>query len=357
MASTQQPWDPGGFWEAVDEIRKHAAELYYIDKAVKYVETWVNYPSTAEAYTPAVRFDVEIGWTAPFTVTVERLEFQVDEGYFSQLQSTLQGFADTGASWATGELSGVGSGIVHLTTPDGDSLTSAAQNISEGVQDTLVTAVSGELAPGLQKTIGEWWGLAAEGFYNNFVTPWDGSRENQAYLANGIAVCAAAAGAIVRQSQHSLMNAVCTIRDTLKEQIELRQSQHDGGLTVSEVLMLAGAATSLLGVFKLPADIATTVTVSGVMIGFASSGVESGETKSLPSQTAEEMVADLHEVIGDIVSRTETHWDGLLDKVSEVHGKVDAMPKDKPLYPPRPDLADGAKPSDFYHSSSPLYDS
>jgi hypothetical protein len=27
------------------------------------------------------------------------------------------------------------------------------------------------------------------------------------------------------------------------------------------------------------------------------------------------------------------------------------------LHPPRPDLADGAKPGDSYHSSSPLYDS
>lgn len=376
--STETPWDPGGFWDAIDQIRAYAAELYYLDKAVDYLEHDAPYPSANEVYGSTTTVPVRLGWTAPFTLTIRQPTSLATDGWIENINDRLQEFADAGGTWATSSLSSLGSRVIDLTAPSAAALTAAAERMVHDVQNTVVTTVPESLSASLQLTEGNFWGSTAESFYVDYVTPFGEARENQAFLAEGIAIVTAAGAAIVRQSQHSLMNAVCTTRDALKAQIELRQYQHSGAAEVATILMIAETANTLLGIFPLPSRAAGKSGAAGgaddetedpgayatnslkqllqTGLSYAASAVETPAEFTIAEKTAEGLQQGLDDAIGQIITRTVRHWDDLAsERVDHLADAVAEMHAAKPLFPPRPDLADGATPRDFHYENSPFH--
>jgi hypothetical protein len=353
---TTEPWDPSGFWDAVNESCALAAELRYIDLAVEWLEDPARTVGDEETYGSTESIPITLGWTYPVHITLRRPSTFVTQGYVDGLTETLQGFVDQGASWAQAEFSGYGSKVQDAALPLASAYENLAQRLNDDVADALTTTIPEELSTSLNLGIEEFWGSTAETFRTEYVDRFGEARENQIWVAKASGVISAAAGGIIKQAQHSLMNLMCTGRDTLKTQLMARPSQHSGVVELSTVLVLAANAAELLGVFKLPDAVEEALGVTSTMIGFAQQGVDHADTREFEAKTAEEIVSHLQSETTTVMSRYDAHWADLQsERVQTLDAAIAGMPTDKPFYPPRPALADGADPDDFYYENSPRH--
>lgn len=351
------PWDPTGFWKAVNESRKMAAELRYIDLAVPYIKNDAAYVSSEEVYGPTDSIKVKVGWTYPFYLTIRQPASLATEGWADNVEKHLQGLVTKADTWAEREFSGLRTRVDDVTQPFASAYVSAAQQIKDEVADKLTTSVPEELSTALDLGIEQFWGPTAESFQTGYVDRFGAARENQIFVAKGCGIICAAAGGIIKQAQHSLMNAVCTTRDALKSQLLARPSENSGVAELATILMIASNVADLLGVFELPESVEKALNVTSTMIGFAEKGVELGEEQKFTATTAEEIVSGMNGKVTTLLERYDSHWTSLQsDRVARLNGVIDEMPEDKPFYPPRPALADGAGPGDFYYHNSPKHD-
>lgn len=121
--------------------------------------------------------------------------------------------------------------------------------------------------------------------------------------------------------------------------------------------MLASEVSDVLGFFKLPDAVEEAISKTMDYVSFAQRGLEFVEEKEFSSTTAEELVTGLYSQTATVMTRYDNLWAGLqTDQVADLQQKIHDMPSDKPFFPPRPDLADGAGPGDFYYENSPLHD-
>jgi hypothetical protein len=353
---TTQPWDPSGFWDAVNESCALAAELRYIDLAVEWLEDPALTAGNQETYGTIESIPITLGWTYPVRISLSRPSVFVTQGYVDHLTETLQGFVQEGAAWAQAEFSGYGSKVQDAALPSAAAYEGLAQRLNDDVADQLTTTVPEELSTSLNLGIEEFWGATAEAFRTGYVDRFGEARENQIWVAKASGVISAAAAGIIKQAQHSLMNLVCTGRDTLKAQLLARPSQNSGVVELSTILVLAANAAELLGVFKLPDPVEDALGVTSTMIGFAQQGVEHADKREFEAKTAEEIITHLQEETATVMSRYDAHWADLnSDRVQTLDAAIAEMPTDKPFYPPRPALADGARPDEFYYENSPRH--
>ncbi len=355
--ANETPWDPSGFWDAVNESMKLAAELRYLDLAVDYLENDATYPSPNEVYGPTDTINIRLGWTYPFNFSIRQPASLATQGWADGVEAHLQGLVGTAATWAQGEFSSLRSRVDDVTQPIAATFVTAAQRLKDDVANALSTTVPEELSTSLDLGIEQFWGTTAEAFQTGYVDRFGAARENQIFVAKACGVISAAAGGIVKQAQHSLMNAVCTTRDALRSQLLRRPSQHSGVAELSTILMIASNVAELLGVFKLPESVERALEVSSTMIEFAQQGVELGKTEEFTAATAEQIVSGMSEKVTTLLERYDAHWDSLQsERVARLTGIIESMPTDKPFFPPRPDLADGATPGEFYYHNSPMHD-
>lgn len=357
MAQSTTPWDASGFWDAVNESCTLAAELRYIDLAVAYLDDPDRTVGHEEVYGPIDTIQVPLGWTYPFNVGIQQPRALATQAWVDGLNAKLQGFVDEGASWAQAEFAGYGSKVEDAALPSAAALTAMASSLNDDVADAITTTIPEELSTALNLGIESFWGATAETFRSEYVDRFGEARENQIWVAKCSGVIAAAAGGIVKQAQHSLMNLMCTGRDALEEQLMARPGQHSGVAQVSTILMLAANAAEVLGIFKLPDAVEEALGVTSTMIGFAEQGVEFAEEKKIEPRTAEDITTALYDQTTTVMSRYDTLWDSLKqERVTVLADAIAAMPADKPFFPPRPALADGATPGDFYYGNSPRHD-
>lgn len=354
---TETPWDSGGFWDAINESCQLAAELRYIDLAVAWLEDPARTVGDEETYGGTTTVTVTLGWTYPVRISVRQPTVFATQGWLDDMNSTLQGFIGEGASWAEAEFSGYGSKVKDAALPSSSAYEYLAERLNDQVADALTTQVPAELSTALNLGIEGFWGSTAETFRTGYVERFGEARENQIWVGKASGVVAAAAAAIIKQAQHSLMNLVTTGRDTLKAQLRARPVEHSGVVEVSTVLMLAANAGELLGLFKLPEAVEEALGVTSTMIDFAQQGVELGEEREFSSRTAEQVVTHLYSETTTVMTRYDNHWADLnSERVVKLSEAIADMPADKPFFPPRPELADGATPDDFYYENSPRHD-
>jgi hypothetical protein len=353
---TETPWNSGGFWDAVNESAALAAELHYIDLAVAYLEDPARTVGHEETYGGTTTVVITLGWTYPVRISIRQPTSFATQGWMDNLNQTLQGFVDEGASWAQSEFSGYGSKVQDAALPSSAAFESLAQRLNDDVADALTTSVPEELSTSLNLGIESFWGSTAETFRTGYVDRFGEARENQIWVAKASGVISAASAGIIKQAQHSLMNLMCTGRDTLKAQLLARPSQHSGVAEVSTILMLAANAGELLGLFKLPDAVEKALGVTSTMIGFAEKGVEFADEREFTATTAEQIITKLYEETTTVMTRYDAHWADLQsDRVSVLSAAIGDMPTDKPFYPPRPELADGGGQGDFYYENSPRH--
>lgn len=355
--ASETPWNPSGFWDAVNESMRLAAELRYLDLAVDYLKSDATYPSPNEVYGPTDTINIRLGWTYPFNFSIRQPASLATEGWAAGVEEHLQGLVETAASWASGEFSSLRSRVDDVTQPVAATFVSAAERLRADVADALTNTVPEELSTSLDLGIEQFWGATAEAFQTGYVDRFGGARENQIFVAKACGVISAAAGGIVKQAQHSLMNAVCTARDALRSQLLERPAHHSGVAELSTILMIASNVAELLGIFELPESVERALDVTGTMIGFAEQGVELGKKEDFTATTAEQIVSGMSGKVTTLLERYDAHWDALQsDRVARLTGIIDGMPTDKPFFPPRPDLADGSAPGEFYYHNSPMHD-
>lgn len=354
---TETPWNSAGFWDAINECCQLAAELRYIDLAVEWLEDPARTVGDEETYGGTTTVTVTLGWTYPVRISVRQPTVFATQGWLDGMNETLQGFISEGASWAESQFSGYGSKVKDAALPSSSAFEHLALQLNDEIADELATRVPAELSTALNLGIESFWGTTAETFRTQYVDRFGEARENQIWVAAAGCVVSAAAAGIVKQAQHSLMNLVTTGRDTLKAQLLARPSEHSGVVEVSTILMLAANAGELLGLFKLPEAVEEALSKTSTLIDFAQAGVEFADEREFSSRTAEQIVSHLYDETTTVMTRYDTHWADLnSERVMHLSEAIADMPADKPFFPPRPELADGAGQDDFYYENSPRHD-
>lgn len=354
---TETPWDAGGFWDAVNESCTLAGELRYIDLAVAYLEDPARTAGHEEVYGPVDTITITLGWTYPVPFRIRQPRVFATQGWADGLTEKLQGFVEEGAAWAQAEFSGYGAKVQDAALASSSAYEHLAQRLNDDVASVLTTTVPEELSTALNLGIESFWGSTAETFRSGYVDRFGEARENQIWVAKAAGVISAAAAGIIKEAQNSLMNLMCTGRDSLQAQLRARPSQHSGVAELSTILMLASNAAELLGLFKLPDAVEEALGVTSTMIGFGQQGLEYSSKREFTATTAEEITTHLYTETTEVMSRYDSYWADLQsERVSVLSAAIADMPSDKPFFPPRPELADGAGQDDFYYENSPRHD-
>jgi hypothetical protein len=351
---SQTSYSYGAFHGRLRSIRSRLAELRYIDDVLAHPGVTRGFVRTG------ITFD--LGWTYPFEMHLgtnpnpsspSPLSPQPDEA-----RALLVAYRDEAASWAAGVVEGAVSATDPLTVVLPSSFAAAAEDMSESVAAPLSTLVDDDFG-GLQNTLADWKGAAAEAFATDFYQPFGDCTENQAWLASEIALLLAACKATVDLGCSSLMNLVVGVDDTLDDQLRKR---HDDNISASDFAWV-GLASTVTGLLSLVTVAAPPVSVSLAAIstvsGYASGQVPAPSaaptahiTEVLATGLADVLVSGIEETM----TNTDRHWTELRsDAIADLSGHVEALVDRRRLACPRPAILDGIDPGDFHHVSSDQY--
>lgn len=364
----QATYTRSGYSTLLTEIQGRLAELHYIDAALDYFESFASdvrrYESQQNAQdpfniqgSPTALTSVELGSTHPFDKTIEvrsggANSSAPDRDEVEAHLGTLVGPAD---GFAAGVVDAVRSSVETLTEP----LTAAFEVVSESLANDLQTPIATQVADdfgGIQQSLADWDGQAAENFATNFYNPFGDCVDNQAWLAGELAKVVAAGGAIINLGQNSLMNVAHATNEALDDQLLKRQEENDSP-SLKETLTLLSKAAGLLAIVTIaaPAAAATLAAVSTISSYAADAVPDDGSSEILEIEgaSAEELGEQLGSESTNVTTNTDSNWNSLTsDKIAELEGHVEGVLGQHLLFPRRPDLADGLTPGELVHDSA-----
>lgn len=357
----QTRYSEGEFTAQQKEVRDRLSELAFLDWSMEYLD----YRPDGQSTDFFEYHHVTLGWTYPFSYGGYYLNdagkaVGIDWPDKAQLEQTLATQKSAADEWATRETTGIPSTVSELTQPDPEVFKSVAQALLDKVATPLSTLVADDFA-GLQKSLGDWEGHAADSFATNFYNPFGDCQENQAWLAGELAKLLGASAAILDLGRNSIMNVVATVNEALDQQLRFRQQQNKAPST-KETLTMTAEIAGLLALVPTPGAAGSAVFGGlGAVLGFAADKIpdSGGEVLNITGATALELAGDLGR-ISTLVVNAERAWQNLesgrVEVLSKALEKV-MQPSVHLLYPRRPDLADGpVSPQDFHHDSSDQYD-
>jgi hypothetical protein len=341
----------------LDEIGVMLGDLWVIDQML---------PSKVDLSAP-YGVEMTLGVTYPFQVQLvgpiptqpagsPASHYTPDLGAMREaLEAKHAQVKSSGTSWGKGCASAARAALVDVVrTPVGE-FQAAADTAQSQVADGLATSSDHDFGM-LANSLGHWEGAAADEFADYFYNSLQGCVDVQFLATQGVIAGLAGGKAIVNQAQHSVMGLVVAVHDVLDQQLQQRREEHGAkGMSAADWMVLGSLALSLItaiptggGSIGVAMSVAS---ASSALLGFAASEVEEGDQEQLSASDALDVADYLADWAQQILTRVDTQWEALADKVAEFRGRIADAEAIGRLFPRRPGLADGTTPTDFHHDS------
>ena len=369
-------FDAGAVRKRVEDICDKLGELWGIDQVLK--EKWDGQFYSAflreqQENEETVGFSarIEIGRTAPFDehIYVPGSIVGPDEtplGYsWSYRREIAEDYArdkiEEGIEKAKSEILPWLESLASILDARSHEFTSASDDINADVELALKSAVVDDFA-GLQKSVVDWEGDAADQFATYFHNRMQAASHQQVFLAEGIRAIILAGQVTVSHAQQSLYQLTSTIDAILDDQLNQRKETHEPkGWSTGTWLLAAATVVALVAAVPTGGGsvgaLSATVAVAGASNGLLQFGARLADNADAEEQTIEvayssDVLEQLTCGFDDIVDRYRDNWDNVETNLSTpIRGWMDNAIAKNWLWPARPDLTDSPTPGEFYHES------
>jgi hypothetical protein len=344
------PFDRFALNRAISDIQHYLAELECIDRTLAYIAERHHVPHAGPG--PAYHYlDIPLGSTYPFTRRMGKPGLPFDE---AGVQRDLRGIAAAADRWASSNIQSLRDVIRPIVHP---SVSTYDQMISS--LDQAHRLLSGEVLfdfGALSNNLGDWKGEAAENFADEFYARFPNVRYNQRATLQSLLGALAVMRATVQFSQHSVMNAVTSGREALREQLK-HHSEGNPTLSTKDFLTIASIGTSVLALLfgQVPlAAVSLSAIGAGLTLGSAALP-DNTPAEQIAGATADDLFRSLFDAVRDIDAFVGREHDLMHSELSQVATDVSSLRAARLLSPPRPHLVDGVDGATFHHLSSSQY--
>lgn len=346
--------------EMVNEIGGYLAELRHIDLVLTYRDAFLETPYMEPpdeqdlAGNPGISSTsyyekwIHLGETYPFAIVIP-----VYAAYGSEVEKAISQLSTDARTWAADRMRGLN----ELVRPIAFPVVSTHDSVIDKIQAvyTELRRVRTDFGE-LNNNLSSWTGDAAENFADHFYEVFPDALSNQRAVLIELISTTAVSKAIINYSQQSLMNAISSARETLREQL-LHRSLGSERTSIKEFLSVTSTVTGAVGLLLTSyPPLGIPLSALSTIMGVASLALpEEAVPQRIEAKSAEGVEAAISLALAEIKNYVDRSYDELYQRLNNVRIQVNDLLDRELLLPARPDLADSISGEDFHHVTSSRY--